>query len=326
MSKPMSIRVSLILSFLMEIAFSQAITSRDLFIASHAGTTVGLCQLGATYLKPTHTPPRALILFVHGSGTTNRNEQSPAGHQLFKDLAEGFSRSGFATLRFDKRGIQPECRPALINNPNLTPWHFVRDVINIITYIKKNAEFSRLPLVLLGHSEGVNFVTEIVTKTNYPFKATVLLAGLGKFPIDTTILRQYKQVLNNTNLPLKDKAKIEKVIIEGTSFFNSLHSGTAKPTDQFMSIYSKYWIDWIGITRNAAMSASKMKVPSLVIRGTADTNVTAEDFEYLKLATQHIPKSNSFSVYGLDHLFALPGQTITSPMVTAKIISWLSGI
>lgn len=303
---------------------ARAQISRDLLIPSHAGETVGLCNLGATFLKPKNSPVKALVLFVHGSGTSNRNEQSPAGNQPFKDIAEGLSKNGIASFRFDKRGIQPECRKPLINNPNLTPWHFVRDVMNIIAYIKKDPEMSKLPLVLLGHSEGVNFVTEIASKTNYPFKAVILLAGLGKYSIDKTIIRQYQQIAADPRLPANEKLKIQKVINDGTTFFNKIYAGQAQPTDRFLSIYSKYWIDWITITRNGAVTAQNVKAPSLVIRGTADTNVTADDFTVLKQVTQHVRYSASYEPIGLDHLFALPGTTTVSPLVIYKISTWIS--
>ncbi len=308
--------------FMTTTAFAQS--SRDLLISSHAGETVGLCNLGATFLKPMNSPAKALVLFVHGSGTSNRNEQSPAGNQPFKDIAEGLSKNGIASLRFDKRGIQPECRRPLINNPNLTPWHFVRDVMNIIAYIKKDPEMSKLPLVLLGHSEGVNFVTEIASKSNYPVKAVVLLAGLGKYSIDKTIIRQYQQIAADPRLPANEKLKIQKVINDGTAFFNKLYTGQVQPTDQFLSIYSKYWIDWITITKNGAVTAQNVKVPSLVLRGTADTNVTADDFTALAQVTHHVRNSASFAPIGLDHFFTLPGSKTVSPLVISKISIWIN--
>lgn len=319
-------RIVLLLGLATTAAYSQSFKSRELLIPSHAGNTVGLCQLGATFLKPVSPVSKSLVLFVHGSGTSNRNEQSPSGHRPFKDIAEGLSRQGIATLRFDKRGIQPECRAPLLNNQNLSPWHFVRDVINIIAYVKTQPEMKNLPLILLGHSEGVNFATEIAAKSPQSIKALVLLAGLGKYPIDQTILRQYRQFAQDPRLPAGDKLKIQKVINEGTAFFTKVHSGSALPSDQFMSIYSKYWIDWITITRNATRSAYQVLAPSLVIRGTSDTNVTADDFEALKAVTGHVPGSSSWVGNGLDHLLSAPGTSIVAPSVTSTIATWINSL
>ncbi|MBK7890130.1 MAG: hypothetical protein IPJ84_04565 [Bdellovibrionales bacterium] len=132
---------------------SPSFTSHDLSIPSDAGGGVGICHLGATFLTPKKEPARALILLIHGSGTSDRNEQTPDGHHPFKDIAENLAKNGFATLRFDKRGLQPECRPSLTDNPQLSPWAFIQDVQNIISFTQGDNRMKELPLVLLGHSE-----------------------------------------------------------------------------------------------------------------------------------------------------------------------------
>lgn len=125
---------------------------------------------------------------IHGSGTLDRDESLPTGNRPLREIAEGPTEEGFTTLRFDKRGIQPECRAPLISNPSLSARHYIRDIENIVQFISSDQETKNLSLVLLGHSEGVNFVTEIAARGAIKPKAIVLLAGLGKYSIDETIL------------------------------------------------------------------------------------------------------------------------------------------
>ncbi len=297
--------------------------SKEVSILSDAGDNVGRCSLGATFLKPLGDAPKALVLFVHGSGTINRDGLTPFGNQPFKDIAEKFAREGFASLRFDKRGIQPECRTAIANNPSLSPMHYIQDIRNIVQFIRTEPEMKDLPLVLLGHSEGVNFVTEIAAKDTIKVKALILLAGLGKYSIDQTLLRQYQQSLGDPNLSHSDKMMIRRLIEDGRAFFQKIHGGFASASDNYMSVYSKYWIDWIDITRNAAHSARQVKVPSLVIRGTVDRNVTVEDFEALRSSTQEILGSDSFAPVGVDHYLAPQGSRTVAPAILDRIAAWL---
>src|SRR5688572_18119533 len=89
---------------------------KPISIPSDAGPAVGLCNLGASYLKPKGVRAEALVVFVHGSGVSNRDEELPDGRRPFKDLSSALSQSGFASLRFDRRGSQPECIAPLLDN------------------------------------------------------------------------------------------------------------------------------------------------------------------------------------------------------------------
>lgn len=262
--------------------------SKEISVLSDAGGNVGECRLGATLLQPIGAPPKAIVLLVHGSGTTDRNERIPTGNTPFKEIAEHLSKEGFATLRFDKRGIQPECRPPLIKNPELSPWHYIRDIRNLVSYIESNQALQMLPVLLLGHSEGVNFVVETALKSVPRLRGLILLAGLGRYAIDETLIRQFGQVLADPLLPEAQRIQIEKLLTDGESFFKTVRSGRAKPTDFYWNAYSKYWSDWISITGRAAESTRRIQVPSLVICGTSDTNITMEDCDALKKATSPI--------------------------------------
>ena len=314
------------ISFLYPIrACSELYEQRD-FNFERRGRKRRQLSFGINSLDSGHRTPKALVLFVHGSGITDRDESLPSGNHPFKDIAEKLSEDGFATLRFDKRGIQPECRPPLVDNQHLSPWNYVQDIQNIIQFISSDPEMKKLPLVLLGHSEGVNFVTEIASSGSIKLKAVVLLAGLGKYSIDETILRQYEQLSQAPGLSPDDKLKLQKLIDDGKTFFQKIHDGTILPSDRYMSVYSKYWVDWIEISRNGANSARRVLVPSFVVRGTADFNVTGEDFDALKGATQDIPGSSSFAPAGLNHYLALPGAQVVAPKVPQRISEWLQHI
>lgn len=305
-------------------AAGESFESRDYQILSEDGG-LGNCTLGATLLLPRAQKSKALILFVHGSGTLNRDEQSPEGNVPFKEIAERLSGQGFSTFRFDKRGIQPECRAKLVNNPELTPWNFVNDVKSVIHFANSLPELRDLDLILVGHSEGVNFVTEIAEELPR-LRGLILLAGLGRYAIDETLLRQLRENLEAPNLPPEIKEQLEKAIADGDIYFRNVRVGKASPTDCYFRMCAKYWQDWITITARGAASAHQVSQPSLVIRGTADTNVTIEDFLALREAISGVPGSADYAPNGLDHFFAPEGSIKVREDVLEKISNWLKTI
>src|SRR5262249_54385363 len=145
------------------------------------------------------------------------------------------SANGYATLRFDKRGFQPECQgPMIANYIDLTPEVYIQDIRNIIAFIAHDLEMSALPLVLLGHSEGVNFVTEIAAQGIPNLKSVILLAGLGKYAIDETLLRQFRQTIAAPNASPDMRQKAQELLDDGIVFFAKIRGGTVLPTDTFM--------------------------------------------------------------------------------------------
>lgn len=307
-------------------ALSEAFTAKVFLISSDAGDAIGKCDLGATLLFPIDRQPKALIVFVHGSGTTNRDEHIPPYMRPFKDIAEHLSSNGYATLRFDKRGFNPACIPAIKDNIALSPMHFIQDVRNVIAFGKTLPKMMGVPIVLAGHSEGVNFVAELALEQEINAKGLILLAGLGRYPIDVTLLRQYQLAVDSPTTPPDVRIRYLEQIRIGKIFFANLRSGLALPTDQYMGIYSKYWNDWISITDRASSVAAQVKIPSLVLRGTADSNVTLEDFKALSDATSQVIGSRNQEFEGLHHFFMKPKVFNVDIAVLETISTWLDSL
>ena len=67
------------------------------------------------------------------------------------------------------------------------------------------AQVKDLPLILMGHSQGVNFVTQLANDPTLSPSGLVLAAGLGNYSISETIVRQFETHLKNPNLPEEKK-------------------------------------------------------------------------------------------------------------------------
>lgn len=322
------IRVSFLAVITLSVVFqahgAKKYLSREFSILSDAGGNVGICDLGAILQYPERSHAKGLILLVHGSGTANRDAQLPDRRAPFKDIASALTNSDLATLRFDKRGIQPECRAPLVDNQQLSPFHFIQDVRNILKFIQHDSELRDLPIILLGYSEGVNFVAEIATETAYAnrIKGLVLLAGLGRYAIDETLLRQFQQQIENPDLTEEAKAQLRELLNQGEDFFRKIRQDKVDIADKFLNMYTKYWKDWIELTERSSQTAALLKVPSLVLQGDADKNVTSDDFEALKIATQAHQLSDASLFPELDHFFSTKTSTQVSKDVTDSISQW----
>ena len=313
----------------------QNITERELIVASDIKKEIGNCDLTGTLLLPAESPPRALAFFIHGSGPNNRNESSPQGHKIFSDIALKLGQQGIASFRFDKRVAIRECVQAVVNNSmTYTPSDTIQDVINVVENVANRKEFSALPLIIIGHSEGVNFATELLSNTskfNSKAKNTILdrtkaliaLAGLGKYPIDKTIIRQFTAQLSLPLIPQQARDQINELIRQGNLFFARVRAHQAAPSESYMNVHSLYWQEWIQITDRASESAKGVLVPTLLLQGTRDTQITKEDFEALGAAFSGNQLSESVMIPELDHMFSTQNSISLDPRVTNALLEFL---
>ena len=99
-------------------------------------------------------------------------------------------------MRFDKRSSIPSCLKSIPDIRQLRPEHFLYDLHEVVSFVRRHPLLQRLPLFLLGHSEGVGFVLESAKESPADYAGVILLAGLGKYPIDETALRQLEAKIN----------------------------------------------------------------------------------------------------------------------------------
>src|SRR6516162_9537824 len=90
----------------------------------------GRAPLYGTLERPGLPSSGAAVLVVAGSGTSDRNGNSPPGFiaNPLKQLADALAASGVSSLRFDKRGVGASA-PASPPEVNLTLRTFVDDAV-----------------------------------------------------------------------------------------------------------------------------------------------------------------------------------------------------
>ncbi len=118
----------------------------------------GQITLAGTLLVP--EAPRAVVVFVHGSGPLDRDENSKGARlNVFNSLAETLAAAGIASLRYDKRGVGGSGgRFNRISQADL-----VADLRAVAQYV---TAASLGPVFLCGHSEGTVIATQTAAACN----------------------------------------------------------------------------------------------------------------------------------------------------------------
>lgn len=262
--------------------------SHDVMLRTSTGNIAG------TLLLPAQLPaPVALI--VPGSGPIDRNGNSPdLQTNCYRLLAVALAQAGFASVRYDKRGVGASAAAA----PSIAALRFdtyVDDVLAWMNELSSDKRFSHR--VIAGHSEG-SLIGMIVAQ-QVPLDAFVSLEGAGR-PAAVVLREQVQR-----NVPPALAAQADTIIAR-------LSAGQAAPhpPQALASVFGEplqpYLISWFKY--NPAVEIAKVRIPVTIVQGTADIQVTMADASALKEAR---PSARLIVVEGMNHVLKHAPDTST---------------
>jgi alpha-beta hydrolase superfamily lysophospholipase len=109
----------------------------------------GGVRLHGTLAVPDEPEPRAAVLFLHGSGPLDRDENMPGQRlDVFNTLARHFAGLGIASLRYDKRGCGRSTGDYITAGQD----DLKADADACLRHLAET--FSNARLCMVGHSEG----------------------------------------------------------------------------------------------------------------------------------------------------------------------------
>lgn len=112
------------------------------------------------------------VLIISGSGKGDRDGNlKKMEMNIYKDLAEFLTGQGFATLRYDKRGINKSGGSFLAAGIS----DFIEDAAAALRFLKSHPEVDSENVVILGHSEGALMAPAVHEQE--PAAGIILLAG-----------------------------------------------------------------------------------------------------------------------------------------------------
>lgn len=259
-------------------------------------------------LKGTLTVPSSnegslpAILILAGSGKLNRDANAARGKfqfNLYRDLAGHLSTLGFATLRYDKRGVGESEG----NFESTGLWDAVTDAQNALEFLASHPGIDPQRLIVLGHSEGCIVGTALSERR--PFNGLILLSG-GGGGLRESLDHQRQQLYSE----LKQAKGLQGFIIRK---FNTLEKGEkqTQATYRKLTTANKDVIRIAGLIKMSAKyfrehfdydiieGLKHITCPVLAINGSKDFQTS---IEFLKRIPENVKgPSTCIVVEDMDH-------------------------
>ena len=140
-------------------------------------------ELAGTLLAPEDADHRPAVLMLPGSGETDRDDNAPRlAIDAFPQIATSLASIGFASLRYDKRGIGRSQ-----GNYWKTGFHdHVVDATAALSWLCTQPEVDSERIYVLGHSEGSLLAIRLAAQ-GAPMAGIILLAGSAQTGEQTMI-------------------------------------------------------------------------------------------------------------------------------------------
>jgi uncharacterized protein len=237
--------------------------------AQEVSINVNGCNLKGTLEVPKSNQPVDVVLIIAGSGPTDRDGNNPliGKNNSYKMLANLLLKNGFASLRYDKRGIGASDK---VKESELVFDTYINDAVEWVKYLKNDKRFSKI--IIMGHSEGSLIGMVAAEKTDV--NKFISLCGAGK-PIYTIL---DEQVVIKNKLP-EDLSKQFRSIIDSLKQGSLVKNVNPAFMSLFHSSIQPYMISWFKY--DPCIEISKLALPILIIGGTTDIQVEVEDARLL---------------------------------------------
>ncbi len=248
---------SLLLFFLTLSASTHAWQQSDVSIVANGHTIHG------SLAQPKNS--NTVILLIAGSGPTDRDgNQAQMKSNAYLMLAQALYQAGYATLRYDKRGIGASAEPKVDMN-TLRFDDYVKDAALWVDELSQQFD----QVVLMGHSIGGLMAIQVAQQK--PVKSVITLAGMASSGYDTLYrqLSAQPEFVTAAALPLLERLSEGEDIPE------------ADVPPYLMSIFHPslqgYLRSFLHIKPHQELA--KVKKPVLVVIGSTDIQITVEETE-----------------------------------------------
>lgn len=229
-----------------------------------------------------------IILMIAGSGPTDRDGNNPQmKNNALKLFAEDLSRVGVASLRYDKRMVGKSVSSiAPITEKEMRFEDLVKDANMWVEYLSKSGQYKEI--YIMGHSEG-SLIGMLVAVSNPNVSGYISVAGPGR-SADVLLkeqLSQQPQQVKELTYPMIDKLKKGETISNVPTSLHALFRESVQP----------YMISWFKY--DPVEVIAKLTIPTLIIQGDKDIQVSVEDAQLLKKAN---PRAKLEIIKDMNHV------------------------
>ncbi|HEX4931784.1 MAG TPA: alpha/beta fold hydrolase, partial [Gemmatimonadaceae bacterium] len=290
-------------------------TAEEVTVPTPQGHTLA----GTLTLPAARTGKVAAVVTITGSGPEDRDEAIPPvkGYRPFRQIADTLGRHGIAVLRLDDRGFGASTG----NHAAATSADFANDIRSALAYLRTRPEIDATRLALLGHSEG-GLIAPMVAVDEPTLRGIVLMAGPSQ--TGRAILRY----------------QLGNAIRRDSTYRGARRDSALKTVDATVDSLgrSSPWVRFF-LDHDPLVTARRVKVPTLILQGATDQQVTAEQAAALEQAmraggnrrvTRRVfADANHLFVQDPDgnpaNYASLPQRQVRSD-VLAALLAWLQGV
>ena len=254
-----------------------AYAESDILLPTPSGNIVG------TLIVPKAPVSSTVVLFISGSGPTDRNGNNPMmKNDALKRLAQALGARGIASVRYDKRGIGASSQKSIHEN-ELRFDDYVSDASGWIKLLREEKQFKQV--ILAGHSEGSLVGMGTMEKPD----KFISISGAG-FPASEILKKQLASqppLIKNRCYTIIDSLRSGILVDSIPPYLNALFRPSVQP----------YLISWF--RHDPAAEIKNLSFPILIIQGKNDLQVSEEDALRLK---QFQPKASLLLVDSMNHV------------------------
>jgi hypothetical protein len=217
--------------------------------------------------------PVPAVVLVGGSGPTDRDE-TVFGIPVFGRLAGGLVETGFAVVRYDKRGVGQSGGRA----ESATLSDYAEDVRGVLRWLERQDGIDRDRLAIVGHSEGAAVAMIVGTREGRRAKALVLIAGPSTTGAEL-ILEQQRHALDRMKVDAAERAakialqeRIHQAVLKGAGWEGVPDSVRRSADTPWFSSFLAF---------DPARLMRDVDQPILIVQGELDTQVPAHHADRL---------------------------------------------
>jgi pimeloyl-ACP methyl ester carboxylesterase len=318
-------------------ARAESASERELTISGADGTPI----VGTLLLPARADGARvAALLLVQGSGPTDRdgNQRPAMVTDLLRALALAATEKGFATLRYDKRGMHANAKslPPVEKFAEFFRWeNFVGDARAAYLALTRLPEIDPARVVILGHSEGGMLALSVAAAEDAR-PAGLVLAGTPGRPLDVLLREQIEaSLIRGGAAPAARMALMASLhaTLEHIKQTGAVPDDVAPALRALFPAYLGPFLKSV-FAADPAVLARNYRGPVLILQGERDLQVSAtRDTPVLEAALREraggdqtlrvFPAlSHNFKPAkdAADHAFGGP----LPPEVSAALVEWLA--
>lgn len=345
MLRRLHLRLALVLMALSLAGAWPSAQAEEIFTVNH-GTVPGEggTPLALSLLLPSaqDRPPGGwpAVLLLQGSGPTDRDGNQPPHIRtdLLRQTAEYLAEHGFATMRYDKRGMHGNSA-ALPQDPAQYPqffrWeNFVGDAAAAFRFLAGHPGINAVRVAIFGHSEGSVLAlaaAQLLQATGSGPRALVLAAPPGR-PLQEVLTEQLQRVLAEQKAtPAQSRAVLDanRRIIDGILATGRVPENLPRSLAPLYPAYAGPFLQSL-LPLDPAALARRTAMPALLLQGEADQQIsTQRDMALLDqaLAARSGAHHRVQTFPGLGHNFLMPagpgGMADVSPAMLETLAEWL---